>query len=381
MIVSETFFKLIRAFKSNDKKHIDEIIKELIIESEKKGKYKVLKELRNIYSLPYTEDKFNYVNVKNNNGFVSSSFNQKNDSKIFEFRESIVKKESLILNSENTLLFDEIVDTYENRKKLIENGVVVENKVLLYGPPGTGKTLFAYVLANELKLPVLHIYLDNLVSSYLGETGKNISKIFQEARNQKCLIFLDEFETMAKIRDDSQDIGEFKRTVSVLLQNIDEVSSDVVLIAATNLDHLIDKAIRRRFVYELNLNYLDNESRRGLLNFYLKKFPSINYDILTKLSTNLSGAVINQNVNKSLKSWFLNDKKSSLNNILISKFAEKFFLENRLNTKDKKQMEEFVKIITILRKTNEKIFTYQYLEKMTDIPKSTINDLVTRYEY
>lgn len=129
----------------------------------------------------------------------------------------------------------------------------VSNKVLFHGPSGCGKTLAAYVLAGELKKTLLVVNLGAVVSSKLGETSKNLSKIFRKATQENCIIFLDEFDSLGKVRDYSQDHGEMKRVVNTILQLFDYLSPSSIVIAATNQKNMLDEALVRRF--DLNLQF------------------------------------------------------------------------------------------------------------------------------
>ena len=119
--------------------------------------------------------------------------------------------------------------------------------LLLYGPPGCGKTSIAYYLAHRLGLPLVTARLDALISSLLGNTAKNLRRVFDFANRQPCVLFLDEFDAIAKARDDQHELGELKRVVNSLLQNMDTYCQHGVLIAATNHQELLDDAIWRRF--------------------------------------------------------------------------------------------------------------------------------------
>lgn len=375
MISSENIFLLLEAVKKNDQEKIDQIIKKLIKESEKKGFYQITKRLKEIYSEPYI------TQVGKNAGFFSSSFSNSshNGSSLYEIRKPKVGLKDVVLSKKNEQIASEIIETYKNREKLKDLDVQTENKVFVYGPPGTGKTLFAYSLAGELDLPVLHIYLDSLISSYLGETGKNIGKIFSDASKQECVIFLDEFDAIGKMRDDNQDLGELKRVVVVILQQIDEMSSNNILIAATNHDHLIDKAVRRRFNYEMHLDLLDYEGRLKLFNMYLKKFGKTDNRFLADITEGLSGSSIRQIINKSIKNWYLRGSNDKLVNFLIDDFSTSFFSGKEWDTKDDNQMKIFSSLITKLRLHNSKKYTYKTLEKLTNIPDSTIYSIIEKY--
>jgi AAA+ superfamily predicted ATPase len=129
----------------------------------------------------------------------------------------------------------------------------VSNKVILHGPSGCGKTLASYVIAGELKKPMVVVNLGAIVSSKLGETSKNLAKIFRRAAMEDCIIFIDEFDSLGKVRDYSQDHGEMKRVVNTILQLFDYLPQSSIVIAATNQIDMIDDALLRRF--ELNLKF------------------------------------------------------------------------------------------------------------------------------
>ncbi len=127
----------------------------------------------------------------------------------------------------------------------------VSNKILLHGPSGCGKTLASYVIAGELKKMMLVINLGAIVSSKLGETSKNLSKIFRNAAAEDCIIFIDEFDSLGKVRDYNQDHGEMKRVVNTILQLFDYLPQSSIVIAATNQKDMIDEALLRRFDFSI----------------------------------------------------------------------------------------------------------------------------------
>lgn len=144
-----------------------------------------------------------------------------------------------------------IINEWTNASRLLAAGLAPSRTVLLSGPPGVGKTLSAKYLAEQLRLPLVTLNLAAAVNSLLGKTGNNLVKVLNHARSQACVLLLDEFDAFAKRRDDGQDIGELKRVVNVLLQAIDEWPSTSLLVAATNHEDLLDRAIFRRFDFWL----------------------------------------------------------------------------------------------------------------------------------
>lgn len=146
----------------------------------------------------------------------------------------------------------------------------ISNKILLYGPPGCGKTLTSYVIAGELGKMMMVVNLGAIVSSKLGDTSKNLSKIFRKAALEGCILFLDEFDTLGKLRDYSQDHGEMKRVVNTLLQLFDYLPQDTIVIAATNQSDMIDPALLRRFDVSLKMELPKEEQIKVLITNTLK---------------------------------------------------------------------------------------------------------------
>lgn len=179
--------------------------------------------------------------------------------------------------------------------RLIANGVGISPSLLMFGPPGCGKTQLAKFLASELDLPLITARMDGLISSYLGSTAKNLRLLFEHAMSRPCILFLDEFDALAKMRDDSKELGELKRVVISLLQNIDAMGRDHVLIAATNHDHLLDAAIWRRFAYKLQLGEPAAEAREKMVRSFFGSFSTEELvAAVVSLSEGLTGAQLRQ---------------------------------------------------------------------------------------
>ena len=98
---------------------------------------------------------------------------------------------------------------------------------LFTGPPGVGKTLAAKWMARELGQPLAILDLSAVMSSFLGRTGSNVRAVLDFARDRRCILLLDEFDAVAKRRDDTSEIGELKRLVTVLLQEIDGMANEL----------------------------------------------------------------------------------------------------------------------------------------------------------
>jgi hypothetical protein len=188
---------------------------------------------------------------------------------------------------------EQFVRYVEQADKLIAHGVGISPSMLLYGPPGCGKTALAVHIASRLNLPLLVARSDSLISSYLGSTAKNLRVLFEHAMSRPSVLFLDEFDAFAKVRDDQRELGELKRVVVSLLQNIDALDGRTILLAASNHEHLLDSAVWRRFSYKMNVGLPAPEERKAMFGKFLREFvPDDSLNLFVSASVSLSGSQI-----------------------------------------------------------------------------------------
>ncbi|QAS01622.1 ATP-binding protein [Lactiplantibacillus plantarum] len=182
----------------------------------------------------------------------------------------ILNSNRIILNADEQSRIDSFISGITHADLLMKNGVPPANSLLLYGKPGVGKTSIATNIAMKLNLPLLSVNLAELISSYLGSTGKNISRIIEQAHQQPSVLFFDEFDAIASERNSENDIAELRRIVNVLLVELDNWPADSVVIAATNHPEMLDSAIWRRFRVTLKIDLPNRQQRTLLWKDYLK---------------------------------------------------------------------------------------------------------------
>lgn len=239
----------------------------------------------------------------------------------FEFEDDSDEYELEVANPNDKVLFDDIIGL-EKAKEAIHRKLIyplanpevykqynlkIGGNILLEGPPGTGKTTFAKAAACEIKLPFIIVSCNSLVDSLIGNTGKNIDKLFSEVRrlikNRKTpvIMFCDEFDAIAKSR--SSDDKTASEAVPTLIRQLDGFSTsndNITLIAATNLKDSLDKAILSRFSSSIYIPLPDLDERFKIFESKLKKskvrpedYTQIDFDVLAASSDGLSGRDIN----------------------------------------------------------------------------------------
>lgn len=281
----------------------------------------------------------------------------------------------VILSKQNSESLHSYILSYKNADKLNSLGICVSNTLLLYGPPGCGKTQCAYIIAKELNLPLVVARIDSLISSYLGTTAKNIRLLFEFAQKMPCVLFLDEFDAIAKARDDYNEIGELKRVVNSLLQNVDAMSSDSLLVAATNHESLLDTAVWRRFEYKLQIELPDLDAIIKMIDLFSRHSLQLTSKEKKELATafiGLSGANIEEIILKAIRKAIINDVNVSKLDIY-----EELFLFKGIIPQNKCDEKILLKIkAKFLRECSEKVFSLQVIADILGSSKTTISKLV-----
>ncbi|MFN6944056.1 MAG: ATP-binding protein [Cytophagaceae bacterium] len=208
--------------------------------------------------------------------------------------EDLILKPATMEQLQGPMNFVKYYDTLfgdEENKRILRPGYVV----MLYGPPGTGKTMTVSVIGKFLNVEVYAVNLARVVSKYIGETEKNLEKIFNKLEGKKCILFFDEADALFGKRTEVQDAKDryANQEVAYLLQKIEQFQGLVIL--ASNFKQNLDDAFKRRILTSIFIPPPDKELREILWNKAVP--PAFSYepeDLPVKLAEkhSLTGANI-----------------------------------------------------------------------------------------
>ena len=254
MARSDLLLSLVRAGTTGDAPRFRKAVEALIVE-ERAKKHSVLagqltEQLEQRINAPNESTNGHHGNGRGN-GSAPTPYQSVQDV----FFEIVPRRAltDLVLSSAVRSIVRELVEEHHRQELLRSYNLQPRNRVLLTGPPGNGKTSLAEAVAQSLSVPLIVARYEGLIASYLGETAGRLRRLFDYVRSRACVLFFDEFDTLAKERGDIHETGEIKRVVSSLLLQIDNLPSHVVVVTATNHPELLDRAVWRRFQVRLEL--------------------------------------------------------------------------------------------------------------------------------
>lgn len=365
---SNLVVNLIKAHCSGDEKLFRKALNQLVVDEERKGNLYVAKCLESSYKQPNNIGELITSEFFNTQSISEIPKDKDSSLELIEIIKPTIKLSDVALPTNIRTVLEQITREQKNFEKLMSRGVRPTNRVLFCGPPGCGKTMTANAIAGELEIPMAYVRLDGLVSSYLGQTGANLRKVFDFVKDKRILLFLDEFDAIGKKRDDKNELGELKRVVTTLLQNLDSLSENVVLVAATNHHHLLDSAIWRRFQTPIMLELPDKNQREQIISKYINE-NLYNYEIdlnsIVMLTDDMSGSQI-INFLESLSKYCIMEKDT---NKVTTEDLAKIWVNHKtlFISSDSKDY------IDLLAELNNSGVSMRMIEKITGIPKSTLS--------
>jgi SpoVK/Ycf46/Vps4 family AAA+-type ATPase len=312
MARGETLRKLFKSFSNNEREGFLAAAMEIIEEERNKNHLLLARDLEKL--------------LQNGNGYIKPL--AANPTPWHQFPEPPKDKDTGLalldvkqfdLTWDHIVLSEKIFDilqeiVLENRKQdiLAAYNLKPKNKLLFCGPPGCGKTQTAKILSSALGLPLVYVNLTAVFSSYLGQTATNLQKIFTYIEKGEWLVLFDEFDAIARDRDNLNEHGEVKRLVNSLLQLIDNATNQSIFVAATNHEKLLDSAVWRRFDEVIFFDNPTVEQRTALLSRYLSaiRYTAINLSTFAARLENATGADIERICSDAIKAVVLRGERT-----------------------------------------------------------------------
>lgn len=187
-----------------------------------------------------------------------------------------IELSSVILSDENKDKISLFLNETKNREKLLYYGLSPMNRLLFYGASGTGKTFLAKALCNTLNYKMLYIDIAKALTD--NSVAQNMASIFKIAESTKnCIIFLDECDsiTMSRYNSDYSDTAQVRRATNSLFQQLDQMDTSNIFIAATNLLFKIDPAFERRMNMKLEFRRPELDIKDAIRHFMFNQFSII----------------------------------------------------------------------------------------------------------
>ena len=296
MATADQVKSLIKAFCDNDKEKFKTVSLQIAAYEAMHGHEAVARDIKKLLD---SVGRYNSIlKINNQNQMLQSLLptNRLND---------------LVVSAEVKDKLERIINEYRNRNKLAKFGLCNRRRVLLEGKPGTGKTFTASVIAGELGLPLYIIQMDKIITKFMGETSVKLRQIFDEIMNSQGVYLFDEFDALGADRNFDNEVGEARRILNSFLQFVEQDFSDSIVIAATNNQKLLDKALFRRFDDVLHYVLPDEEQIKKIFDITLKDY-SDSFLYTERLIENAKGlchAEIINACNDAVKESILNEKE------------------------------------------------------------------------
>jgi len=301
---------------------------EAVIKEEREKNHHLL--ANDLERLLYGDRSAHQGNVRKLHGLASFPANKDSGLALLEERQVVREEKDIILSDAAQTVISEIIHEHNRADILRSYGLQPAQKLLFCGPSGCGKTLAAEVIAHSLSLPLVIVRLDSVISSFLGETAANLRKVFDYISKTPVVALFDEFDALVKDRGDSADHGELKRSVNAVLQMLDSYRGESLLIATTNYESLLDRAVWRRFDETLNFELPNLEQIKRLLALKLsgirREFETDSHEIANWFK-GMSHADIERVLRRSVKQMILSGReflqKSHIEDALKREYPQK----------------------------------------------------------
>ena len=234
MATADQIRSLVKAYNAHDDEKFKTVVLQIAAHEAKLGHGSFAQELKKEASAVGKSGNVTVLKMNNQNTMLQISMPS-------------VQLAELIASDAITSKISRILVEYRNKNKLYSSGLSNRRKILLEGAPGTGKTMTASIIASELGLPLFTVQVDKLVNKFMGETSVRLRQIFDSMVSDVGVYLFDEFDAIGADRSMDNEVGEMRRILNSFLQFIESDASDSIIIAATNNQKMLDKALFRRF--------------------------------------------------------------------------------------------------------------------------------------
>ncbi len=239
----------------------------------------------------------------------------------------------IVLDARGRSSLTRVVSEYRSQEKLRAHGMSARRKLLMVGPPGSGKTMTASALAGELKLPLLAVRLDGLITKFMGETAAKLRLVFDAMVVTRGVYLFDEFDAIGTDRGRPNDVGEMRRVLNSFLQFLEGDDSDSLILGATNHQEALDPALFRRFDDVIRYALPAPDQIELLTKNRLNSFALTNVDWkeVREAGIGLSYAEVARACMESAKSAVLEDRNQISTENLLATFRERSIILGKGN--------------------------------------------------
>lgn len=246
-------------------------------------------------------------------------------AELLEHMDSGWKVKDLILPDVLKGRVQRILEEQQNLSRLKEHGLRPRQRLLFTGPPGCGKTMTASALAGHLSLPLFVVRLDSLITRYLGDSLSKLRLVFDTVNRTRAVYLFDEFDSIGYTRDFSGDVGEMRRLLNSFLTFVEKLTSNSLVIAATNHGNRLDKALYRRFDDLIEFGLPDDDRIWETIKARLSGLPAprLGKAKILKAAQGLSHAEITRACEEATKEMLLRGQNAITTDMLLAALTER----------------------------------------------------------
>ena len=245
---------------------------------------------------------------------------------LMELRAPSHRLDDVVLNEQPCAQIESLIREQVRRDWLREHGRTPSRRVLFLGPPGSGKTMTVEALAGALKLPLLVIRLEALITRFMGETAAKLRLVFDETAKRRGVYLFDEFDAVGGHRSASNDVAEMRRVLNSFLQFMEEPNvTDSLVAAATNHPDLLDRALLRRFDLVVQFEMPSDEQIRSIVKAYLRpmKYPKLAWKQIVEAGRDLSQSELARATEKAVKTAILDERERLTTRDIVAALNER----------------------------------------------------------